>query len=57
MWNGVFMDKNKSNIKAVCDAGPVIHLVDFTTKRGNRRNGFFSTLLTWEKNEEKVMVK
>jgi predicted nucleic acid-binding protein len=26
MWNGAFMAKTKSNIKAICDAGPVIHL-------------------------------
>ncbi len=26
MWNGAFMAVSKSNIKAICDAGPIIHL-------------------------------
>jgi hypothetical protein len=26
MWNGAFMAVTKSNIRAICDAGPVIHL-------------------------------
>ena len=26
MWNGAFTAMNKSNVRVICDAGPVIHL-------------------------------
>ena len=26
MWNGAFMERSRSSLKAVCDAGPIIHL-------------------------------
>ncbi len=26
MWNGASMERSRSPLKAVCDAGPIIHL-------------------------------
>ena len=26
IWNGAFMEMNKSALRIVCDAGPIIHL-------------------------------